>query len=194
MDRYLTGATIRDLRENQGLTQAQLAALLSVSDKAVSKWETGAGYPDITLIEPIAAALRVSVAELLSGLAVRNDNVSANMTRCKFYVCPICGNVVTSVGEASVSCHGVQLFPLEAEQPDEDHVMHVQVVEDELFVHVEHPMDKRHYISFIAAVSPNRIQLVKTYPESAAEARFKIDCVSAVYCYCNKDGLFKTRR
>ena len=50
MDKYLTGATIKGLREKRGLTQAQLAALLNVSDKAVSKWETGAGYPDITLL------------------------------------------------------------------------------------------------------------------------------------------------
>ena len=55
-------------------------------------------------------------------------------------------------------------------------------------------MSKHHYISFIAAVSPDRVQLVKTYPESNAETRFKIDQVSAVYAYCNKDGLFKTGR
>ena len=194
MDRYLTGATIKELREKLGMTQTQLAEKLCVSDKAVSKWETGAGYPDITLIEPIAAALRVSVAELFSGAAVQNTNVAANMTRCTFSVCPVCGNIIVSTGEASVSCHGVQLVPLEAEAPDEAHAIHMEYIEDELYVHVEHPMTKQHYISFIAAVSAERVQLVKTYPESNAEARFKIDGVSKVFCYCNKDGLFAMRR
>ena len=48
MDGYLTGAVIRELRERQGLTQAKLTERLSMSDKTVSKWETGAGYPDVT--------------------------------------------------------------------------------------------------------------------------------------------------
>lgn len=192
MNQYVTGAAIKELREQKKLTQADLAAKLAVSDKAVSKWETGKGYPDITLLEPLAQALGVSIAELISGNAVVNTNVSANMARCKFHVCPVCGNVMVSTGEAAISCHGVELVPLEAEEPDERHAIRVSRVKDELFVQVEHPMTKLHYISFIAAVSPGRVQLVKTYPESDAEARFKIDQVSALYVYCNKDGLFKT--
>lgn len=67
MATYLTGNTIRTLREKKGCTQRELAATLGVTDKAVSKWETGKGLPDIALIEPLAKALGVSVAELLSG-------------------------------------------------------------------------------------------------------------------------------
>ena len=194
MNQYVTGAAIKCLRERKGLKQAELAEKLAVSDKTVSKWETGRGYPHITLLEPLALALDVSIAELISGNAVVNTNVSANMARCKFYVCPVCGNVMVSAGEVSASCHGVELIALEAEEPDEDHAIKLSKVEDELFVQVEHPMAKHHHISFIAAVSPDRVQLVKTYPESNAETRFKIDQVSAVYAYCNKDGLFKTGR
>ena len=194
MNRYVTGATIKELRERKKLTQADLAKKLTVSDKTISKWETGKGYPDITLLEPLAQALGVSIAEMLSGNTVVNTNVSANMTQCKFSVCPVCGNVLTSTGEASISCHGVELGPLEAESPDEHHVASAERVEDELFVHIDHPMTKQHYITFIAAVSPDRVQLVKTYPESSAQTRFKIDQVSAIYFYCNKDGLFKTDR
>lgn len=193
MNQYVTGAVIKELRERQGLKQADLARELSVSDKAVSKWETGKGYPDITLLEPLARALGVSITELISGNTVRNTNVSANMVRCKFYVCPVCGNVMVGSGEAAISCHGVEIMPLEAEEPDESHAVSVGRVEDELFVQVDHPMTKQHYISFIAAVSPDRVQLVKTYPESSAQARFKIDCASAIYAYCNKDSLFKVR-
>ncbi len=194
MNQYVTGAAIKGLREQMKLTQADLAEKLAVSDKAVSKWETGKGYPDITLLEPLAQVLDVSIAELVSGNTVVNTNVSANMARCKFYVCPVCGNVLVSTGEAAISCHGVELVSLEAETPDERHALSVNRVEDELFVRIEHPMTKLHYISFIAAVSPDRVQMVKTYPESGAEARFKIDQVSALYAYCNKDGLFKFDR
>jgi len=191
MNQYVTGAVIKELREQKGLTQAGLAEKLTVSDKAVSKWETGKGYPDITLLEPLACELGVSIAELISGNTVTNTNVSANMMRCKFYVCPVCGNAMVSTGEAAICCHGVELFPLEAEEPDEGHVVNASQVEDELFVQVEHSMTKLHYISFMAAVSPDRVQLVKMYPESSAEARFKIDQVGALFVYCNKDGLFR---
>ena len=100
MDRYVTGTTIKTLRENSGMTQLQLAEKLGVSDKTVSKWETGKGYPDITLLEPIAEAFQVSVTELISGNTIKNSNISSNMLRSKFYVCPVCGNVIHSMGEA----------------------------------------------------------------------------------------------
>lgn len=131
MDQYVTGATIRALRESKGLTQAQLAERLFVSDKTVSKWENGKGYPDISLLESIAEALDVSVAELLSGRVARNANVSANMLRSGFCVCPVCGNVIHSMGGAAIACHGVQLTPAEAEPSDEKHMILIEGVEDE---------------------------------------------------------------
>ena len=94
MDNYATVTAIRTLREKQHLTQLQLAEQISVSDKTVSKWETGRGFPDISLLEPLAAALRVSVPELLSGEQVINVNRAANMRRSRLYVCPVCGNVL----------------------------------------------------------------------------------------------------
>ena len=65
MDHYVTGAAIRALREKQGMTQAELAEKLCVSDKAVSKWETGRGFPDVSLLEPLGKALRISIPESL---------------------------------------------------------------------------------------------------------------------------------
>lgn len=100
MNQYLTGAVIKDLREKNNLTQAELAEKLCVSDKTVSKWETGKGYPDISLLQPIAQTFGISVAELLSGMSVSNVNVSANMMRSKFYVCPVCGNSIVDVRKA----------------------------------------------------------------------------------------------
>ena len=62
---YITGAMIKRLREEKKLTQSELAEKIFVTDKAVSKWETGRGYPDISLVEALAKALDVSVIELL---------------------------------------------------------------------------------------------------------------------------------
>ncbi len=192
MNQYVTGAVIKELREKNKMTQAKLAEKLSVTDKTISKWETGKGYPDITLLEPIASVFNVSITELISGNAVSNANVSANMMRSKYYVCPVCGNSIHGMGEAVISCHGINLYPLEAEKTDQTHNVAIERVEDEYFVTVDHEMSKQHHISFIAATSPDRIQIVKLYPEGNAEARFKINGVKDIYFYCNKDGLFKS--
>ena len=191
MNAYITGETIKRLREEKKLTQAALAEKLGVSDKAVSKWETGKSYPDITLIEPIAATLGVSVVELLSGGVVTNSNRNFNMQRAKFYVCPVCGNVILSTGEAVVCCCAVTLPPLEAEEEDAEHQMSVETVEDEYYITIDHPMSKEHYISFLAAVTDCGVELIKLYPEQLCEARFKIRRTRAVYAYCNRHGLFK---
>lgn len=190
MNQYVTGAVIRELREKQQLTQTELAQRLNVSDKTISKWETGKGYPDITLLEPIAKVLGVSITELLSGNTIHNRNVGANMLRSRFYVCPVCGNVIHSMGEAMLTCHGVQLTPAVAELSDEGHKVFVEMVEDDYFVQLKHETTKEHYISFIAAVSSDRVNLVKLYPEGAGEARFPMRGVKRIYYYCNREGLY----
>ena len=190
MDQYITGTIIKALREKKQLTQAELAERLFISDKTVSKWENGKGYPDVSMLEPIANVFGISVAELLSGKAVSNVNISANMLRSKFYVCPICGNAIHSMGEAVIHCHGVLLSPAQVEHTDENHMIFIEGVEDEYFVRIEHDMEKKHYISFIAALSPDRIQMVKLYPEGNAEARFQMRGVKQIMFYCNRDGLF----
>ena len=190
MDRYVTGGVIRRLREKKKLTQEELAERIHVSGKAVSKWETGQGLPDISLLEPLAKALDISVIELMNGEDVRNRNRASNMAKAKFYVCPICGNVIQTVGEAVVSCCGLTLPPGESEPADAAHDIRVSVVEDEYYVTLAHPMSREHYISFLAAVSDRGVQLVKLYPEEPAEVRFKIDRVETIYAYCNRHGLF----
>ena len=157
-----------------GLTQKELADKIGVSDKTVSKWETGKGLPDITLLEPLAGALGVSVSELLAGEFRVNTNRAGNMLRSKFYVCPVCGNVIHTLGEAAISCHGVLLAPQQAEPADDAHPIAIEPVEDEYFVTVSHPMTKGHHISFIAALSPDRLQLVKLYPEGEAQTRLQL--------------------
>ena len=193
MDKYVTGAVIKRLRERKKMTQEELAEKIYVSSKAVSKWETGQGFPDISLLEPLAKALDISVIELLSGEDIRNRNRSSNMSKGRFYVCPVCGNVIHTAGEAVISCCGITLPPLEAEEPDPEHPIRVEILEGEYYVTVDHPMTKEHYISFIAAASGHGMQLVKLYPEGSAEARFRIDRVDWFYAYCNRHGLFRLK-
>ena len=193
MDTYLTGQTIRNLREKKGFTQAELADKLGVSSKAISKWETAKGLPDITLIEPLANALSVSVMELMTGNAVVNKNISANILRSKFYVCPVCNNIVRTTGDTFISCCGIVLPPLEAEETDDDHQITIEEVEDEHFVTVNHDMTKTHYISFVCYVTSDRVQFVKLYPEGNAETRLNFRGRGYLYIYCNKHGLMRKK-
>ena len=194
MDRYVTGAVIRRLRERKKMTQDELAEKICVSGKAVSKWETGQGFPDISLLEPLAQALDISVIELLSGEDIRNTNRSCNIARGQFYVCPVCGNVIRSTGEAVISCCGITLPPLEAEEADGEHMIRVEIIEDEYYVTVAHPMTKEHYLSFLAAVSDAGVQFLKLYPEGTAEARFRMNGIKYFYVFCNRHGLFRRHR
>lgn len=193
MNTYITGPVIKRLRELKGITQMALAEKIGVSSQAISKWETSKGLPDITLIEPLAKALGASVTELMSGETVINRNVSCNLLRSKFYVCPICGNIIHTSGEAVISCCGITLPPLEAEETDDTHRISVEKIEDEFFVTVSHPMTKDHFISFIAYVTGDRLHMVKLYPEGNAETRFQLRGSGFFYIYCNKHGLMKQR-
>ena len=193
MDHYVTGTAIRQLRERKGLTQLALAELIDVSPKTVSKWETAKGLPDISLLDAIASALGVSVLELMSGHTVVNRNTSGNMLRTQFYCCPVCGNIIHMMGGAVVSCCGITLPPLTAEDADESHETAVEEVEDERFITVKHEMTKSHYISFLAYVTTDRLDLVKLYPEGEAACRLPIRGRGYLYLYCNRHGLMKQK-
>ena len=193
MNCYVTGTTIKSLRESKKLTQAELAEQIGVSDKTVSKWETSKGLPDISLLQPLAKALGVSLIELMNGEPIVNKNISANLMRSKLYVCPICGNIIHGTGEAVISCCGVTLPAAEAEQPDDSHPIIIESVEDEQFITIDHPMTKQHYISFLAYAASDRFQLVKFYPEGNAQTRLQLRGKGILYFYCNRHGLFKKK-
>ncbi|MDO4175448.1 MAG: helix-turn-helix domain-containing protein [Eubacteriales bacterium] len=193
MNNYITGTVIKKLREKKKMTQSQLAEQLCVSDKTISKWETCKGFPDISLLEPLAQALHISIPELLAGEQIINTNRAANILRSAIYVCPICGNILHTAGNAMVSCCGITLPPLEAEEADAAHAVQCERIEHELYVTSTHEMTKQHYISFIAYVTANRFELVKQYPEGNAEARFFARGRGRLYWYCNHHGLFSCR-
>ena len=190
MNEYVTGTTIKKLREQKSMTQAELADKIFVTAKAISKWETGHGLPDISLLEPLGKALGISIIELLNGNYIQNKNRAANMKKVSLYVCPVCGNLIQATGEATISCCGITLPVLQAEECDEQHKIKIEQIEGEYYVTSNHPMTKEHHLSFFAAVSDNNVQTVKLYPEGNAEAYFRIERVSKVYAYCNRHGLF----
>lgn len=193
MNNYITGITIKTLREKQHLTQSQLAEKLFVSDKTVSKWETGKGFPDISLIEPLASALRVSVPELLTGEQIINKNRCANIMKSKIYICPICGNVLHSTGDALVSCCGVILSPEETEVSDAEHQIVCEKIDCEYCISINHPMTKEHYISFVAYCTDERFEIIKLYPEGKTEISFFSRGHGQIIWYCNHHGLFSKK-
>lgn len=193
MNTYVTSETIKRLREMRNMTQSELADRIGVSSKTVSKWETAKGLPDISLLQPLAQALGISLIELMNGEHIINKNISANMLRSKFFVCPVCGNVIHSTGNSLVGCCGITLAPLEAEAADADHAVQIEQVEDEHYITLCHPMTKQHYLSFLAFVTSDRIQMVKYYPEGNAETRLQLRGSGMLYWYCNHHGLFKQK-
>ena len=92
-----------------------------------------------------------------------------------------------------MSCCGVALPALEAEDTDEAHQFTVERVEDEDYRTVHHPMTKTHFISFLAYVTSDRFQMVKLYPEGNAACRFRFQGRGYLYLYCNRHGLMRHR-
>ena len=188
---YVTGKAIKELREKRQITQKELADQIGVSDKTISKWETNRGLPDIGIMEELARALGVSIAELLTGDLRENENPSGNMKKVHFYVCPVCGNIITSVGKGTFSCCGVTLPEAEAEKCDEEHCLNVQTIDNEYYVTMQHPMNKTHYISFIAYVTSADCEIIKLYPEQDISLRFRKRGHGIMYAYCNRHGMVK---
>lgn len=190
MDNEKTGRLIRELRTQKGLTQAQLAGLINVSDKAVSKWERGLGCPDVSLLSTLSEVLEVNIDRLLEGELGENSE-AVTMNKIKFYICEKCGSVFTSLGGGELSCCGKKLSPLELKNADEAHALKLEEVEDEWYVTCPHEMTKEHYISFIAFVSYDRVTLVKTYPEQDLAMRFPRNGAGYFCYYCTNDGFYK---
>ena len=121
MDLQKTGALIARARKEKGLTQQQLAKQLHISHTTVSKWERGLGCPDISMLPLLSRIYGVSIGQLLEGNLHTAPKESGNMKRVKFYVCPDCGNIMTSAGGGELHCCGRRLEPLSPKPADEEH-------------------------------------------------------------------------
>ncbi len=189
MDCSKVGNLICSLRKEKGMTQRQLADAMNISDKTISKWERGLGCPDVSLLPELSSLLGVDIEKILSGELNPNDYEGGNMKKIKFFVCSECGNIISSTGEASVSCCGRKLEPLEAVKADENHSLQVETIEYEWFITSEHAMSKEHYISFIAFVTGDKLFMAKQYPEWNIQLRFQKFGHGKLFSYCTKHGL-----
>ncbi len=200
MNNEKIGSLIFTLRTEKGMTQKQLADVLAISDKTVSKWERGAGCPDISLLRSLCDYFGVDMEKMLDGELAENDFTGGNMKKSKFYICPVCGNVTVTTGEASIRCCGRKLESLEpirlgkkqaadkdaeAELPEP---LQVEKIEDDWYLTSTHPMGKDNYISFVAFLTGDRLQLVKQYPEWNLQVRIPARGHGMLLWYSTGDG------
>lgn len=190
MDCDRIGKLLYKLRQEKAMTQKQLADLMNISDKTISKWERGLGCPDVSLLPELSQILGVNIEEILAGKIELNETIGGNMKKLKFYVCPQCGNLLTATGDANISCCGKRLDALAAEKATEEHSLNIEPIEDELYVASPHEMKKEHYISFVAYVTGDRLLIVKQYPEWNMQFRFHKSGHGKLYFHCSKHGLF----
>lgn len=193
MDANKTGALIRRLRLEKGMTQRELAERLGVSEQAVSKWERALGCPDLSLLGELARLLDADVRSLLAGELGARTTDGGNMRRIHFYACPACGNVITATGSAQISCCGRELEAMKAQPCDEAHAIRLAPMDGEMHVSFDHGMEKAHYIRFIAITGYDRVLLVRLYPEQGSECRVPYLPRATYYIGCSRDGLFTFR-
>jgi DNA-binding XRE family transcriptional regulator/desulfoferrodoxin (superoxide reductase-like protein) len=190
MDSQKIGSLLYALRKEQDLTQKKLSEKLHISDKTVSKWERGAGCPDIAMLKQLSEVFGVDVEKILLGDLSANLKDGGNMKRVKFYVCPNCGNTLTATGGDALSCCGRKLSPLQVQVSEEEHTPTVETIEDEYYITFSHDMTKQHYITFVAYVDIDRMLLMKLYPEQSGAVRFPKMHGGKLYYHCNQHGLW----
>ena len=191
MDLDKSGKLLSDLRKAKKMTQKQVAQILGVLPKTVSKWETKKGFPDVSLISALADIYGVSERLLLSGTKPQNPTDTGNLKRTKFYVCPECQSITEGVGKCQTFCCGNLLEPLKSSIPDTDHSVKLSEIENDIYIEFDHEMTKDHFISFAAYVGFDRVLLIRLYPEQDSSVRFPKMRGGKLYFYCTKHGLFE---
>ncbi len=190
MDNTKIGRLICQLRKEKNLTQLQLAELMHISDKTVSKWERGLGCPEVSLLPELSQIFAVDLAKLLAGELDVNEAWGGNMKKICFYVCPNCGNIITATAAADITCCGKKLPALQPQKAAESDRLNVERIENEFYVTARHPMERGHYISFAALLTGDSIVLRKLYPEWDLQVRLPILARGRLLWYCTKHGLF----
>lgn len=193
MDLTKSGKFICELRKSKGMTQKQIADKLGIVPKTVSKWETGHGFPDISMLSDLAEILDVSERTLLSGNLIQNAEDVGNMKKTKFYVCPKCGSIMHGIGECQISCCGKTLERLDVKRADKNHEIKISEIENDCYIEFEHEMTKEHYINFVSYAAFDRVLTVRLYPEQDCAVRFPKMYGGTIYYFCNRHGLFEYR-
>ena len=193
MDLIKNGKLLRELRISASMTQKQVADILGIQPKTVSKWETGKGFPDVSVISQLADIFGVSEKILLEGSFVKNKPEPGNLKRIRFYVCPCCGGTLYGTGESQVMCCGKFLKPLESQKSHHDHLFKLTVIENDFYIEFNSEMTKEHYIGFVAYVRMDRVLFIRLYPEQEPAIRFPAMYGGTLYYYCTKHGLFECK-
>lgn len=191
MEKGTMGGLIRRLRTEKGMTQAQLAERMNISDKTVSKWERDMGCPDISMLPVLSEIFGVDLSGLLAGRLDANRSDGGNMKNTRFYVCPECGDLIISTREAAVACCGRRLSAIEPKKAEEGERLHLEPVEDEIFVTAPgHPMERGHYIMFVALLTGDGLTLRRHYPQWDLSQRLPARSHGRLLWYDTRDGLF----
>lgn len=191
MDLCKSGELIRKLRKENGMTQKEVADRLGVLPKTISKWETGHGFPDASLLNGLADILGTNADTILSGELSPNGEFVGNFKEIRFYVCPHCGSFLHETGEAVVSCCGKKLSPLNALPQEGMHCIEVNETDSGYSVTVRHEMSREHFIAFVSYVSNDTVMTVKLCPEQDSSVAFPKLRGGKFYFYCTKHGLFE---
>ena len=189
MNQIKIGKFIAECRKKNNLTQMQLAEKLNITDRAISKWENGKGYPDISLLPALSDSLGVAPGTLLLGELCANDVVGGNMKKTKYAVCPACGSITLTTGEAEITCCGRKLAALVPKKADVGEKLTVEPVENEWYITSAHAMTKEDYISFVAFQTGDRVQLIKQYPEWDLQVRIERRGHGMLLWHSAKEGL-----
>ncbi len=189
MDSVKIGKLIAKLRKEKGLTQKNVADALGVVNKTVSKWECGLGCPDLAYWPALSELLDVDMLQMMEGDIAMNKPDNGNIEKARFYVCPSCGNILVSTGEASIFCCGRKLDYLAPAPSNEEMDISVEEMDTDYYITFKHSMEKKHYISFAAYVKSDRVSLIRLYPEQSPAFRIPVCAGGKLYLYCVEHGL-----
>lgn len=188
MDCKKTGELISRLRKEKGLTQKALADRLNISNKTVSKWECGLGFPDSSLWQQLSEELGADLMHILDGELRLNKKDVGKLTRMSFYVCPDCNGIVFSTSSPSIYCCG-KIIDKKASTWELEDKINLSDVDGELLVSIDHPMNKDGYILFVAMIKNERVSIFRMYPEQSCEVRIPKIKNSLLVAYSTKLGL-----
>ena len=190
MDQEKVGKIIRTLRKDKAMTQLELSEKLNITDRAVSKWERGLGCPDVSLLSKLSEIFSVDIRSILEGEMEENEKRSGNMKKTKYYVCPICMNIITALENTNVVCCGRKLEEEEEQKSTDGNEITVERIDGtELYISSDHPMTKEDYISFISYVTTDSLLLKKLYPEWEVSIRMPWLGHGKILWYSEKEGL-----
>ena len=193
MDCAKVGALILSLRKEKNMTQKEIGNKMNISDKTISKWERGLGCPDVSLLADLSNIFGVHIEKILIGDLEKKSPDGGNMKKLKFYVCRDCNNVLTSTSLAEISCCGRKLDVIAPSPQNENHEISIAEIENDYYITLNHEMSKKHFISFVAYVSYDKILLTKLYPEQDAALRIPRFPSGKLFVYCNEHGLFEKK-